>query len=76
MSTTDLYPNVRWTAKGTAFKIWSDINKYVDTLTHDDPELLQTNNGTTITQPLLFYPSFFFLCFNSKRNIFCTAFTV
>ena len=43
MSTGDNRSHIRWTAKGTAFKIWQVINIYVDFLTTNDLFELESN---------------------------------
>ena len=43
MPTGDNHPHIRWTAKGTAFKIWQAVNTYVDFLTNNDPSTLDSN---------------------------------
>ena len=40
---TTIHPHIRWTAKGTAFKIWCDINTYVEAILRDDPSLVNSN---------------------------------
>ena len=32
----------RWTSKGTAYKLWNDINKYVESYTAENPHELES----------------------------------